>query len=274
MKKNLILTLVFAVVCAFFASETSAQITINIPKLPKIKKSKPAETKQETPTVEPSKPTEPTESNVSRPTETEQNAGSQTAPDDKVCRDSWLGVHIDEINKRISDLEDFTPGRGWLVGTSTYNHLLFAVSPTARENWLTKSNGLEYKDCPNLIAAFDKLSALAEKKIPLYVPNKREYAIQTPALVKMMHSKIDDFADHKIFYSGVKEANWLIEKDSYNFPTARYKHGLVWVRYTKDQHPYCRIYFTNIIQDYAGGGTYGASYASVVRNDLAGCPAK
>jgi hypothetical protein len=48
---------------------------------------------------------------------------------------------------------------------------------------------------------------------------------------------------------------------------------VVWARSTLNDHPYCRIYWINIIQDYAGGGTYGASYAYFVNDELAGCPA-
>ncbi len=88
-----------------------------------------------------------------------------------------------------------------------------------------------------------------------------------------MKSKIEDLANHKILHAGIQEANWLIDKNDIGIPNSRYKHGRVWARYAKDDHPYCRTYYINIIQDYAGGGTYAASYARLVNEGLVGCPA-
>ncbi len=69
---------------------------------------------------------------------------------------------------------------------------------------------------------------------------------------------------------------WNLEvpvENELGIPKARYKQGYVWVRVTSDDHPYCHLYQINIIQDYAGGGTYGASYAKFLDNNLSGCPA-
>ncbi len=138
---------------------------------------------------------------------------------------------------------------------------------------MTNSKALDYKDCPNLVAAFDKLSASAAEKLPLYKPNTKAFAFHNPAEERLMKGKINDLADHKIHYIGVKQSSWLIDKNDLGIPKSRYKHGMVWVRYTPDDHSYCRIYWINIIQDYAGGGTYGDSYAYFVSDELAGCPA-
>ena len=182
----------------------------------------------------------------------------------------WVESHLEDIAKRQKEVDSFTPDRGWLINSNNYDHLLYAVSPSAREKWLTGANALAYKNC--LAAAFDRLAASAATKLPLFLPNIRAYAQHNPAEEKLMKSKISDLADHKIFYTGIQEPNWLIEKNDLGIPKARYKHGMVWVRYTPNDHSYCRVYYINIIQDYAGGGTYGAIYANFIEDRLFGCP--
>ena len=258
MKKNLFAAFIFVIGLAFSFQMVSAQITITLPKFPKLKKDKPQETKAET---------------SSAPEKRETSENKPAALDDKCSGSIWLDAHIEEINKRIKEVDSFTPDRGWFTGSFNYDHLLHAVSPAAREKWLTGANALDKKNCPNLVVAFDKLSASATKKLPLYLPNTKANSFHNPAEEKIMKGKINDLANHKIHYTGIEEASWLIDKNSLGIPTSRYKHGIVWVRYTPSDHPYCRIYYINIIQDYAGGGTYGASYGYLVKDELAGCPA-
>lgn len=249
------------VVSLFSAGAVSAQITINIPKFPKIKKTK----------QEPSEQKLTTDNNQSNNNQAVEN--QPPAPQDKCAGNIWLNTHLEDIGKRQKEVDSFTPDRNWFTDHSNYDHLLYAVSPVAREKWLKSSNALDYKDCPNLVAAFDNLSASAAKKLPLYLPNTKVYGIRNPAEEKLMKTKISNLADHKIFYTGIQEANWLIDKNSLGIPKSRYKHGMVWVRYTPNDHSYCRVYYINIIQDYAGGGTYGASYGYFVEDKLSGCPA-
>jgi hypothetical protein len=186
-------------------------------------------------------------------------------------------IESDQSNQKNSsngdnqkEVESFTPERGWLINSNNYDHLLYAVSPQAREKWLTSSNALDYKNC--LASAFDKLAAAAATKLPLFLPNTKAYAQHNPLEERLMRSKISDLADHKIFYIGVQEPSWLIDKNELGIPKNRYKHGMVWVRYTPNDHAYCRVYYINVIQDYAGGGTYGASYATFIEDQLVGCP--
>ena len=86
-------------------------------------------------------------------------------------------------------------------------------------------------------------------------------------------SAIDDIAQAKVLKVGIEEANWLIDKNSFGLPTARYKHGVIWAQYPNRDDGFCRILLVNIKQDYAGGGTYGASYGYFVSRAFAGCPA-
>lgn len=182
----------------------------------------------------------------------------------------WLKVHLAEIAERQKEVDDYTPSRGWFVSRSTYDHLLNAVSPSARANFIKGANAGDFKSY--LDSAWDKLAASAAKKLPLYLPNTRAYSIHNPTEERLMRGKINDLTDHKIHYIGLQQANWLIDKNEFGIPKSRYKHGMVWVRYVPNDHPYCRVYFINIIQDYAGGGTYGSSYAYFVKDELFGCP--
>jgi len=188
-----------------------------------------------------------------------------------VTENVWLQRHLEEIGNRQKEVESFTPGRGWFVGNFTYDHLLNAVSPSARARFLKDANAEDFK--PYLDPAFDKLAASAAEKLPLYQPNTKAYAVHNATEEGLMKGVINDLKDHKIFYTGIQEASWLIETNALGIPTARFKHGMVWVRYVPNDHPYCRVYYINIIQKYAGGGTYGASYALFVKDELFGCPA-
>jgi hypothetical protein len=265
MKKNYFYILALITILTFGWQTAVSQITITFPQFPKIKKDKP---KKDTTQV-----TDSREQNSEQTSENKKQTDTvKTAGECSDENDIWLKSHLDEIAERQKEVDSFTPDRGWLAGGTTYDHLLNAVSPKAREKWLQSSKAMAYKDCSKLVTAFDKLAASAANKLPLYLPNTKAYPIHNPIEEKLMKSKISDLADHKIFYTGIQESSWLIDKNDLGIPKSRYKHGLVWVRYVPNDHPYCRIYYINIIQDYAGGGTYGESYGYFVKDQLVGCP--
>ena len=264
MKKSSILMTAFLIVFALGVQAASAQITITIPGLKKIKKPKQEQLQTDSTTGN-------NQSNQDSTNDGQTKESKNAVPDGNCAGNIWVESHLGDIAKRQKEVDSFTPDRGWLVGSNNYDHLLYAVSPVAREKWLTGSNALDYKNC--LASALDKLAASAAVKLPLFLPNTKIYAQHNAAEEGLMKSKIDNLADHKIFYIGIEEPNWLIDKNEYGLPKSRYKHGMVWVRYTPNDHPYCRVYYINVIQDYAGGGTYGASYGYFVEDKLFGCPA-
>lgn len=267
MKKNLFAAFIFVVGAAFCFHNVSAQITITLPKFPKLKKEKP-KTEKTAETTTPSNSDE-------QPRTAPKNEDAETQPVKKDDCSTDVGVRAfsDDAEKQLADIESFTPGRGWFVRSMNYSPLIYAVSPKARAERYGDERGQELIRCQQLISAYDKLAAAAAQKLPQFVPNKNEYLATTPAIANMMKGRIDDLANHKVFYVGVREPNWLIAKNDLGIPTARYKHGLVWARYASDDHPYCWIYYVNLVQDYAGGGTYGATYGNLVQSSLAGCPA-
>ncbi len=187
--------------------------------------------------------------------------------------DFRLTFFLEKIAKAQKAADEYTPEtRVYLVGSGEYEWLERAVSPKAREEWskkwLTKPNERQ-----KFNEVFDALAATAAKKLPLCQTNPKAYNFRNPAEETMIKAKLDNLAKFKIHKIGFKESAWLIDKNSLGIPTARYKHGMVWVRDETDDHSYCKVFYLNIIQDYAGGGTYGASYAKLIGNELAGCPA-
>lgn len=264
MKRNYLCVLTFLAVVIFGAQTVSAQFTITIPKWPKINKPRTEPTKE----VRPTTAAEPTK-------DAQQTENKPAAAKDKCSQSGWLDIHLGKIAERQTEVSSFTPERGWFTRDFTYDHLLFAVSPSAREKWLTDSKAVDLKNCPNLVSAFDKLAAAAAEKFPLYTANPKAYILRNPAEEKMMKATLKNSAAAvKIHKIGLNQANWLISKNELGLPTSRYKHGFIWFRDPADDHPYCHFYYVNILQDYAGGGTYGSSYALFVEDGLAGCPAE
>ena len=255
MKKNLILVGTFIIIFMFGFQVNLAQVTITIPKLPKIKKPK-----------------------IEQPTNTddkqsgEEKSSSDASKDDEM--DFRLILFLEKIAKAQKDTDEYTPEtKIYLVSSGEYEWLVRAVSPKKRnefyEKWkslLTPSGRKKFE------TAFDALAASAAKKLPLYKANPKVYNFHNPMEEKLMKGTLENIAALKIHKVGLNQANWLIDKNNLGIPTARYKQGMIWLRDPADDHPYCHISYVNIIQDYAGGGTYGASYAKFTGDELAGCP--
>ena len=182
-------------------------------------------------------------------------------------------VHLADLEKTRKEAEGFSPGlRDYYVSTLSDRKNLYleaALSPSTRKDWLGRSPE-DFVKCMN--PALDGLAAVARKTLPGYT-GPQGYALGTPAEKKALLSAIDDIAQAKVLKVGIKQANWLIDKNSLGIPTARYKHGVIWAQYPNRDDGFCRIFWVNIKQDYAGGGTYGASYGYFVSRAFAGCPA-
>lgn len=196
MKKDLGLMFAFLIIFVFGANTVLAQITITLPNLPKIKKAKQEQQKQEQPKEEPQITTDNNQSN--------QTTGSKpVAKTDRCLESLWLERHLEETAKRQKEIDDFTPERRWFTKSFTYDHLLHAVSLSAREKWLKDSYALEYKDCANLVSAFDNLATSVAKKLPLFVANPKAYDFRNPAEEKMMKAALENIATLKIHKTGI-----------------------------------------------------------------------
>lgn len=259
---NAIKGIVILTVFATLAATASAQFTINIPKIPKIKKTQP---KQEQPiTTEQGTPT-----NVR--TTAESDPGPTAKAKVPCTGDPVLGVHLEDLRKTRAEAESFTPARDYYVSTLSDRkniYLRAAISPSERKEWLGRWPA-DFVNC--ITPELDGLAEVAKKTLPNY--KLTGYNVRSAADEKIVRSGVTDLSQATVYKVAMYSASWKIEKDNYNFPTARYKHGAIWAKYTTTDDGFCRIIYVNVVQDYAGGGTYGDSYANFIRSEPAGCPA-
>jgi len=187
--------------------------------------------------------------------------------------DAVTNVHLTDLEKTRKEAEEFSPGsRDYYVSTLSDRKNLYleaALSPSARKEWLGKWPA-DFVKC--LEPALEGLAAVARKTLPGYTGPQR-YTFGTPAEKNALLSAVNDIAQAKVLKVGIQEANWLIDTNSLGIPTARYKHGVIWAQYPNRDDGFCRIFWVNLKQDYAGGGTYAASYGYFVSRAFAGCPA-
>lgn len=185
-------------------------------------------------------------------------------------------VHLTDIEKTRKEAEEFRPGlREYFVSTLSDRKNLYleaSLSPSAREDWLGRfrQNDPTFEQCVQ--PALDALAVAARKTLPSYT-GPAGYTLGTPAEKNALLGAINDIAKAKVLKVGIKEANWLIEKNDLGIPNARFKHGVIWAQYPNSDDGFCRIFWVNLVQDYAGGGTYGASHGNFVGRSYAGCPA-
>lgn len=270
--KKINLKIALLIVAAIFGYQAAnAQITITLPKMPKIKKPKIVQT-QTTETTDATNETNQSGQNTASETSA---TSTESKPQDDEPMDARLGLFIDEIAKAQKEVDGYTPlDKMYFVGSTSTDWLWRAVSPKERnefiEKWKPLMNPATRKRFDD---SLDALNASAAKKLPEYKSSLRLYTARNAAEERLMRGVLTNVADYKIFSVGLKEANWLIDKNDLGIPTARYKHGVIYLRNTKSDHPYCYATYVNIKQDYAGGGTYGASYARFIEDEMVGCPA-
>jgi hypothetical protein len=188
--------------------------------------------------------------------------------------DFRLPVFLSDIRKAQGEAERYAPGEYlYLVSAGdASDELLRAVSRRAREEWAKQwlKNAVSRAEFD---AEWDKLAAIAAKKIPTYKPSAGSYRFRDLAGEKLLMGGLKNPATLKIFRIGTDIAGWEIQKDSDNLPSYRYKTMKVYFRDPSDDHPYCRVVSARIKQDYAGGGRFNAEiYRSSVSDEIFGCP--
>lgn len=243
------------------ACTASAQITITVPDVFKVKKSKKETARTDQPPV-----------STQAATTTAQPQVSETPQQESL----WVKTMVENVNEVRKEVEEFDPKtKVSLVIGYNYDYLLRAVSPKARTAWLKDTNALDtVRKTPNnrLDAALDQLAAAAAKKIPTYRARLDEFKVRNPAEERLMKSILTKIANYKILSGGMFSTNFSIAKNEFGLPVRRFKTGVFHIKDTTDDHPYCYLTYINIIQDYSGGGTYGASYAEFIKDELIGCP--
>lgn len=271
MKKSHYFTIwTLLMVTAFTCQGATAQITINIPgipKFPKIKKEKQDPAKQLTTTTGVDQESRVTESGVNK-----NIAGTSVSQDDP----PGLVYELEKIEKMRVAVDKY--GTDWPYWPeNTYkNFILFAISKLECEKFLKGLEASLQNDHARLKlhAALDALAASAAKKLPIYKPAPQTFSVRSPANEKLILQKLKErlgnAATLTIYKSGF-QSNWQIYKDSIGLPQYRFMRGYIYAKNAGDDHPYCHLYYVSVSQQYAGGGTYGSSYATFEDDLVVGC---
>ena len=182
-----------------------------------------------------------------------------------------LRHHLDQIETTKKEAASYTPGaRGYYVSELNDRkniHLEAALSARERKDYLDRVKDPNWRKC--LEDAWDELAVVARKTLPSFRPTG--YPIRNAAEERVLQSAVN-LTGSKVLGSGLSATTWKIETRSNGIPSSRYKHGMVHARTGGDDSGFCWIYYVNVVQDYAGGGTYAGSEGRYVGRTLAGCP--
>jgi hypothetical protein len=241
-----------------FVGAASAQITINLPKLPKLPKTKTTQTNTNSVVTETANPTD--------------NSELKTVANNSSCKgDIVMDVYLKDIAATRQEAEEFRPGlRDYYVSDFSdreNKYLKASLSPSRRNEWM-KSWPTNFVQC--ITPALEDLAAVAKRTLPGYTPSG--YTLGTPAEIRVLKSGVNDLAQATVFKAGISSPTWNISKNSLGIPNNRYKYGIIWAKYPTTDDGFCRIIYVNLVQDYAGGGTYGESYGNFIKSEYAGCP--
>jgi hypothetical protein len=186
--------------------------------------------------------------------------------------DAVFRVHSGNIDITKKQAADYKPGaRDYYVRDLNDNENLYlkaALSPSRRQEWLGRWKDQKFVRCMNI--ALDELAAIAKKTLPSYRPGG--YTVRNAAEEQVLRTGLRDPGNATVISSGLASSSWKIEQNRRGIPVARYKHGMVHARYKGVDDGFCRIVYVNLVQDHAGGGTYGDSRAVYIKSEFAGCP--
>lgn len=260
MRYKLLINFALTLAVTTFATVTApAQITINIPKIGKIGKPKTqTDTKTQT-------------SNPTTTTETVTTNNGRSSVNDSGSTNWWIDYQIGEINKYKKQLDEWDPVNQYFPSPqSNDDYIGLAFSKNERTKWLADK---KVQPDPKLDAALDALKESLTRRLPEYKINPKSFNNRNAAEEKLVMQEMSDIPGLKVFKIGFNQPSWLIDKNEFGIPKARYKHGLIYGRNPKAEDPFCRVWYVNVIQDYAGAGTYGATYARYISKEYIACPA-
>lgn len=191
----------------------------------------------------------------------------------KGCGSPFFSIHYEDAYKTLREAEDYKPGLRTYYVRELSDHrneyLLAGISPNERKQWLT-SHRIAEKDQQCLVPLFDEIGAAAKRTLPKYRP--RGYVHHDSDEEKLIKEVVkNEFPDGEVLHVGVSSPSWQIEKLNNGTPSSRYKYGMAWVKSATFDDGYCRIMYINVVQDYAGGGTYADTHTSYISLEPAGC---
>ena len=237
---------------ALTVSSAAAQITINIPGIKKIKK-----------------PVIITNTNVIDNTVT--TTDTTTTQTGNGSTDWWIDYQIEAITKYKKELEGWSPASEiFPKPSSSDDYISLALSKKERASWLR-----DKKVAPNakLDASLDDLKASLTRRLPEYTINQGSFTNRNAVEEKLMLAQMTGVPGIKVFKTGLKQPAWLIDKNEWGIPKARYKHGMIYGRNPASEDPFCRIWYVNVVQEYSGAGTYGSTQARYIEKEFIACPA-
>ena len=248
MKTALLTTLFLAAITASGVVNAAGQITINLPNIKKIVKpdtSKDADT------------------NTTNTTNTNTTGNGST--------NWWVDYQIGKLSEYKQSLASWNPANQVFPRpNSSDDYIALALSKNERTKWLQ-----DKKVAPDakLDAALDEVKNLLHKRLPEYTINPRSFNNRNAAEEKLMLAEMSDVPGMKVFKIGFNQANWIVDKNGLGIPKARYKHGLIYGRNPASEDSFCRVWYLNVVQEYSGGGTYGATEARYIEREFIACPA-
>ena len=234
-------------VTALTASGVVAQITINIPGIKKIKR----------PDVQ-----------INTESSTRDNIVPNT---NNGSTNWWIDYQIEAITKYKQELESWNPDTQIFPKPgSSDDYISLAFSKKERVTWLS-----DKKVEPNakLDATLDELKATLSRRLPEYTINPKSFTNRNAAEEKMMLAQMTGVPGIKVFKIGLNQPTWLIDKNEWGIPKARYKHGMIYGRNPASEDQFCRIWYVNVVQEYTGAGTYGPTQARYIEKEFIACPA-
>lgn len=202
-----------------------------------------------------------------------KNAVSNAAQDDH----PGLVYELEKIEKMRVAIDKYSSDWPYWPENTYKNFVLYAVSKRERDNYL-KGVEAALQTGPHrakLHAALDGLAASAAKKLPIYKPAAQTFSVRNPANEKIILQKLKERLGSTValtIYKSGFQSNWQIYKDSIGLPQYRFMRGYIYAKRAGDDHPYCHLYYVSVSQQYAGGGTYGSSYATFEDDLVFGCP--
>ena len=257
MQKILFIFAFMVALTTLTVSDVAAQITINIPGIKKIKKPE-IQTNVEANVVDTNDPTTRT-----NPTTGHGTANSST--------NWWVDYQIGKINEYKQQVDGWNPSTQVFPNpNSSDDYISLALSKKERASWLS-----DKKVAPDaaLDAALDQLKASLSRRLPEYTINPKSFTNRNAAEEKLLIAEMSDVPGLKVFKIGFNQPAWLIDKNEWGIPKARYKHGLVYGRNPASEDPFCRVWYVNVVQEYSGAGTYGPTQARYIDKEFIACPA-
>lgn len=184
-------------------------------------------------------------------------------------------IFLEELAAARKEVAEYSPStKIWLISSRNSEWLDRAISKGWRKEFFEKWKFPSATEA-NFDSQLDAFATEADPMIRAYTASQlAKINLRSPAEERMMMSEMNDIPGIVVHKIGLYQSTWSIEKNSLGIPIRRYKTGAVYGRNPNSDHPYCWFWTVNIRQDYAGGGTYGQSYAKFMDRDIAACPGK